>query len=273
MARTGRTGHPLIGSARRRLRLVNRLRNQAVTGGTHEAQLPTQAERLAQVLPENSDSMKAVRSWLDGSVPATWVFTGDSITHGALYTEGRRSFVEHFAERVRWELRRFDDVVINTGVCGERTGGLLDHLERRVLRFQPDVVLVLLGMNDCLAGPDGREQFRRNLEEIAGRIREGAAIPVLQTPNTVYPPNAISRSDLPAYVDIVRDVAARNELPLIDHWRFWQESRVAPAALVEWLQDASIHPNSVGHREMACLIFRALEIFDPASLTCAPEAR
>ena len=62
------------------------------------------------------------------------------------------SFPEHFGERVRWELRRFYDVVINTGVCGECSGGLRASLESRVLRFHPDVVLVLIGMNDALAG-------------------------------------------------------------------------------------------------------------------------
>lgn len=269
MARISQTSHPLTGSrsARRRMRLVCGLGRAA----QHDSPLPTPGGHFASVWPEDSVSLQAVRSWLRGTAPATWVFTGDSITHGALYTEGRRCFVEHFAERVRWELRRFDDVVINTGVCGERTGGLLAHLDRRVLRFQPDVVLVLLGMNDSVAGPAGRDEFRRNLEEITARIREGGAIPVLQTPNMVYAPNASAYGDLPAYIEIVRELAFQNELALVDHWSFWQDSKQSAPALLEWLQDESIHPNHRGHREMAKLLFRAFDIFDRASLTCRPE--
>ena len=48
------------------------------------------------------------------------MFTGDSITHGALHTMGWRSYPEHFAERVRWELGRMRDIVINTGISGDR---------------------------------------------------------------------------------------------------------------------------------------------------------
>lgn len=217
---------------------------------------------------EASAGLAGVARLLRGDSPATWVFTGDSITHGALFTEGWRSFVEHFAERVRWELRRFDDVVINTGVCGENTGGLLSCLSDRILRFRPDVVLVMLGMNDSLAGPSGRAAFHKNLCEITGRLREGGCIPVLQTPNTIYTPHASTRSDLPAYVEIVREVAAWCEVPLVDHWQYWQEARSEPQAILDWLQDQSIHPNHLGHRALSRMIFRSFDIFDPASLTC-----
>lgn len=225
-------------------------------------------QRLTGVVDEASAGLAAVTHLVRGPVPVTWVFTGDSITHGALFTEGWRSFVEHFSERIRWELRRFDDVVINTGACGESITGLQQRLEQRVLRFRPDVVLILFGMNDSLAGPAGRQAFRSGLEDVTSRIRVSGAIPVLQTPNRVYFPYAASRRDLPAYVEIVRDVAVRNEVPLIDHWRHWETIKPNPLAHLDWLQDQSIHPNHFGHREMARLICTAFDIFDPASLTC-----
>jgi lysophospholipase L1-like esterase len=220
-------------------------------------------------LVESSGGLAAVTRILRDSQPATWVFTGDSITHGALFTEGWRSFPEHFAERVRWELRRFHDVVINTGICGERSGDLCNSLEDRVLRFGPDVALVLIGMNDALAGPAGRTEFERNLIEIVGRIREAGTIPVLQTPNAVFQPNCATRVDLPAYVDLIRDVAYRVDVPLIDHWEHWQTRKPDPEELLAWLQDQSIHPNYLGHREMARHICHAFGVFDPSSMTCS----
>lgn len=220
-------------------------------------------------LTEASAGLAAVSHLIQSAQPATWVFTGDSITHGALFTEGWRSFPEHFAERVRWELRRFHDVVINTGVCGERSAGLLAGLESKVLRFRPDVALVMIGMNDALAGPAGRTEFRRNLTEIVGRLRETDIIPILQTPNWVYQANCQSRHDLPAYIDLIRDVAARVEAPLIDHWQHWQTRKSDPESLLTWLQDQCIHPNYLGHREMARLICQAFGVFDPSSMTCS----
>lgn len=218
------------------------------------------------------DGLTFVNDLLLSSEAVTWVFTGDSITHGALYTEGWRSFPEHFAERVRWEMRRFQDVVINTGVVGENSTGLLVNLERRVLRFCPQAVLILIGMNEAVTGPAGRSGFRKNMYEIVGRIREAEIVPVLQTPNTVYQPFAAPWKDLPAYVDIIREVAQQTDSALVDHWQHWQQAKADPVQLLGWLQDQSIHPNVYGHREMARLICRTFGIFDPASLTCRLES-
>ena len=55
--------------------------------------------------------------------PVTWVFLGDSITQGVRHTRGRRGYVEHFAERVRGELGRRSDAVVNSGVSAHDDGG------------------------------------------------------------------------------------------------------------------------------------------------------
>src|SRR6185369_10691115 len=68
--------------------------------------------------------LAGIKRLLAGKAALTWVFTGDSITHGALHTLGWRSYPEHFAERVRWELKRMRDVVINTGISGDTIPGV-----------------------------------------------------------------------------------------------------------------------------------------------------
>lgn len=215
--------------------------------------------------------LEGIKKLLASSEPLTWVVTGDSITHGALHTLGWRSYPEHFAERVRWEMRRMRDVVINTGISGNRTGDLLKDIGWRALRFQPDVVSVMLGMNDCTAGPPGRETFRANLTTIANRILEAGAIPLLHSPNTIYVKNAGGRSDLPAYAEIVRETAATGKYALVDHWSHWQKTKPDQEALLPWLEDKSIHPGVFGHREMAKLMFRELGIFEEKSPTCQLE--
>ncbi|MBL8294024.1 MAG: SGNH/GDSL hydrolase family protein, partial [Bryobacterales bacterium] len=85
----------------------------------------------------DKDLFQPIREKLSGKEPLTWVFTGDSITHGALHTMGWRSYPEHFAERVRWELRRVRDIVINTGISGDRMPRLVGDAEWRVHRFRP----------------------------------------------------------------------------------------------------------------------------------------
>jgi lysophospholipase L1-like esterase len=229
------------------------------------------ADTPAADRPAPDSGITGIKQLLARKEPVCWIFTGDSITHGALHTHGWRSYPEHFAERVRWELKRFRDLVINTGISGDRTEGLLADFDWRVLHLKPDVVSIMIGMNDCTAGPEGREPFRRNLTSIVERVQSAGAIPLLNTPNTVYVKNSIGRGDLPAYAVIVREVAVATKAGLVDHWTHWKDTKPDQEALLSWIEDKSIHPGVYGHREFARLIFRDLGIFDPKSPTCQLE--
>lgn len=221
--------------------------------------------------PAPASGIEGIKQLLARKEPVTWVFTGDSITHGAQHTKGWRSYPEHFAERARWELKRVRDIVINTGISGDRTDGLLADLDWRVLHLRPDVVSVMMGMNDCALGEVGRELFRKNLTAITSKIMAAGAIPVLNTPNTIYLKNAATRGDLPAYAQVVRDVAGATKAALVDHYAHWESAKPDQEALLKWLEDQSIHPNVFGHREFARLIFQELGIFDEESPTCKLE--
>jgi acyl-CoA thioesterase I len=214
------------------------------------------------------DLLQPIKSLFKGTDPITWLFTGDSITHGALHTMGWRDYPQHFAERVRWEMSRYRDVVINTGISGDRMPGLLKDAEWRVHRFQPKVVSLMMGMNDCVAGVSGREQYRTDLEAFLNQVHARGSILLLHTPNLIYFPNDARRKDLPAYVDILRDFAIRNKVLLVDHYRHWTETRKDSNELLYLLSDGAIHPNQYGHTAFAIYLFRCLDIFDPASRTC-----
>jgi len=50
------------------------------------------------------EDLERIHEILRDSKPYIWVFTGDSITHGAKHTAGQRSYSEIFEERLRWEM-------------------------------------------------------------------------------------------------------------------------------------------------------------------------
>lgn len=211
------------------------------------------------------------------SDPWTWLFYGDSITHGAAHTHGFRAFPEIFAERIRWELRRLYDAVINTAISGQTTVQLLDETryEWRVRRFKPDVVFLLIGMNDIVKLKD-IDKFRANFVELIRRVRNDGAIPVLQNYGAVLqvPENAnymLRYEKLPEYNAVIRQTALDESTIFIDHEAYWKCHASDEATLKCWLGEP-IHPGAKGHLEMAKLIFQSFNIFSEDSACCTPES-
>ncbi len=193
----------------------------------------------------------------------TWVITGDSITHGAWFTNGARSYPEHLAERVRGELLRFRDIIINTGVSGEISTGLLADFDWRVLRFKPDVVSINLGMNDCARIPV--EQHKKEMGEMITKAKEAGAIVILHTTNTVFTEHGHAKK-LPPFIEAVRQLATEHDVMLVDNYKTFSAEKQGDENRT-WFSDA-IHPNGLGHAHMAAELFRVIGIHDPESDTC-----
>lgn len=213
--------------------------------------------------------MKRIATLLDRETPVRWLFAGDSITHGALHTLGWRDYTELFSERVRWELHRHRDVVIKTGVSGWTIQHLAADLDWSVRQFSPDVVSLMFGMNDCVAGLEGVDAFAATYRTVIATIREQSeALLLLHTPNPAlfYADRARAERLLP-YRNAILEIARDGSVPLIDHFERWRGGE-SDGTLQHWLVDG-FHPNEYGHRALAQGLFDALGIWKPAeSLIC-----
>ncbi len=204
---------------------------------------------------QESQELARIKARMAEKRPMTWVFTGDSITHGALHTKGWRSFAEIFAEKVRHEMGRKRDLVINTGISGDTTGGFMPDLEWRLTRFKPDVAFVMFGMNDCVKGPD-LAGYESNLRAIIAAVRRDGGIPVLMRVNPAVPgsPREKVVARLPDYMAAAEKVAKDEKVLVVDHFGDWRRK---PADIRRMMND-DIHPNALGHQEMALRIFATL---------------
>lgn len=186
---------------------------------------------------------------------ATWVFTGDSITHGVVHTYGARSWVELVHERIRGELERLTDIVVNSGVSGWTAPQVNAEFDHLVARFTPNVVSIALGTNDALAGRDGLAIFETAMADLVSRSSDLGATVVLHTPVlTMSDAPDMRRKFLPVYAEKVRSMADAHGCVLVDHERYWLD-HFAGAAPTPWMDDHT-HPNAVGHRHMANLTLR-----------------
>lgn len=217
------------------------------------------------------DDIIVLRKLFNSPKPLKWIFTGDSITHGAKHTHGFRSYPEIFAERIRWEMKRTRDIIINTGISGNTTQNILDDFDWRIGQFNPDVVTLMIGTNDCANTRNiSLDVFEHNLDTLITLIRELKAIPVFQTPNVIIKEKALERSQIDGYVLVMQKLARKKEVVLIDNYTYWQneiQCQGEKAIFKKWLNDP-LHPNGEGHIEIARLMFKGLFIFDPEAPTC-----
>lgn len=213
--------------------------------------------------------MERIRQLLKSREPLKWLFSGDSITHGALHTFGERDYTELFSERLRFELGRPRDLVIKTAISGSTTTALIEDFDWRHTQLKPDLTFLMIGMNDCAMGNLPLAKFRENLAELCRRLGALPSLVVLQTTCPILPGTSPDREPhFPAYMDAIRTAAAEFKLPLVDHTRHWEElNKKAPGAHDYWMSNA-FHPNEVGHRLFAELIYKELGIWDPAAHSC-----
>jgi len=181
--------------------------------------------------------------------PMTWVMTGDSITQAVRHTHGGRGWVEHVQERVRWQLHRLTDIVVNTGVSGWTAHRVSDSYEHLIGRFRPDVLSVSLGTKHALNGRAGLGDDRDAMLGIIARGQDGGAQVVVHTPVLVSLAGRGARSEMAAYSRTAREVAGRTGALLVDHEVHWR-SHFGDTDPISWLDDPA-HPNAVGHLHMA----------------------
>jgi len=211
----------------------------------------------AVVLPDLA-AVRTILTRADSTAPRTWLFAGDSITHGAQHTAGWRSWSQHVEERLRWERGYRHDYVVTTATSGARAQDLVDGFEARIGRHDADVVTVMIGMNDSAGGLAGIPAFEENLRTLVRAVRADGAVPVLATSEPV-----LARPAYPQYVQAVRDVAAAERVFVVDTYAQWlvEDGGVVPTS---WLADP-IHPGPQGHVEMARTFLDGFGVWSPTS--------
>lgn len=230
-----------------------------------------QQELLADsTLPDQ----QAIATLLKSKTPITWLFAGNSITQGAKHTHGSRTYSEIFFERVRYEMGRYRDIIINMGVSGNTSKNVLDDFDWRVAHSKPQVVFLMIGTNDAATDKAiSVEQYGENLKTLIQKIRALGAIPVLLSPTPILESHAPERANLKHYVIKMSEVVQKEQVIFVNQWEIWNGELKAKYK-DQWsklLLNDPLHPNGLGHKEMAISLFKALSIFDPKQPTCGGE--
>ena len=203
----------------------------------------------------------------------TVAFLGDSVTQGCfeVYKKADGS-IETVYEREHAYHTYFNRLlgvlypnvainVINAGISGDSTLGGYERLERDVLRFNPDLVVVCFGLNDATAGIDGVEQYQDTLRKILGKLQESEAELIFMTPNMMNTEVSVHLTDpeliniakvtsniqnegiFDRYMDAAKAVCSELEVPVCDCYSKWKVLHQNGVDITEMLSNRINHPS------------------------------
>jgi len=189
------------------------------------------------------------------------LFQGDSITDG---NRGRGADLNHvhghgfvylLAARIGAGAPGQNATFLNRGVSGHTVLDLAKRWPKDTLELKPDVLSVLIGVNDSSKGV-APEVFERTYDELLTaacaanpKLRLVLCEPFLGAAGSAIDKSPGRRERLALLVPVVRLLAAKHGATLIDFQKIFDEAqRRAPSSY--WIWDG-VHPTTAGHQLMA----------------------
>lgn len=226
--------------------------------------------------------LKQKQEGLIKNKPVTIAFLGDSVTQGCFecYLTGPDSlqtvfdYKSAYSTRVREILNLLYPSVqiniINSGVSGDSAPVGLQRLERDVLSYNPDLVLISYGLNDSTGGKEGIGKYTSALEEIFSQLKKKNIETIFLTQNymnTKTSPhlkeelfinlsktfaNEVQNSGvLKAYFAAAREVCEKYGVKICDLYPVWEKLEKAGVDVTELLANKLNHPIRELHYYMA----------------------
>lgn len=169
-----------------------------------------------------------------------------------------------------WQLR-----FSNCGISGNRVCDLEERLEKDVLRRKPDVVSLLIGINDTWRSfdsnrPSPPEKFSASYERILRRLLSRKIRVILLELFLLPVPEdrRAWRSDLDARIDAMRSLAWKWKLPYLPLDGLFAAAAVT-TGLSYWLPDG-VHPSLAGHAFIADHWLALLSRLTPQNASTTP---
>ena len=157
-------------------------------------------------------------------------------------------------------------IVINSGVGGDTSRGILKRFDTDVKLFRPHLTILTVGGNDAAPQMEiSPQEYKDNITSICEKILNIKSIPVLQTYyscdlDIVAKNNPVEARQFPQYMDIMRKVASSMDLPLIDHLKRWEPLRLNDLEKYRKLMNDPFHVNSIGNMLLGMDLLRKFEL-------------
>ena len=208
---------------------------------------------------------------LYGEAPATLAFLGDSVTQGCfeIYESGKaidtvfenkNAYSTRINEILHMMFPKAQINLVNCGISGDNAPNGLSRLERDILPFKPDLVVVSYGLNDSGRGIGELEKYTAALDGIFKKIKESGAECIFMTANAMNTNischitnerfRAIAEGTmktqndgiLEQYFEAAKAIAIENGVRVCDCYAKWKAMIKAGVNVTELLANKINHP-------------------------------
>jgi acyl-CoA thioesterase-1 len=190
--------------------------------------------------------VEKTRKDLASGCNVTIVALGDSITAGYAVRRGFPSFWKQML------VEKYPDAkteMINSGISGDTSSDGLARLDWSALAYEPDLVTINFGINDCVLGL-GLEEFEMNFVEMVRRIRAGPNSEILLLSSQPLETLPYDRLVLDYYQSVQR-VAKEMDTGFVDVYGSWMARVQEGTPLGSLILPGLDHPNEAGYRIIA----------------------
>ena len=221
--------------------------------------------------------------------PVTIAFIGDSITQGCFEVyykaptqldtvyEYKNAFPTRLRELLALLYPCVQVNIINSGISGDAVCRGLNRLERDVLRYSPDLVVVGYGANDCnWGGDDGVNAYADGLKVMFQRIQECGAEVIYLTEGPFCTKTSPTLSDerlkpiaekfsdlenrgvLGRYFSAGKEVAKEMGVECCDVYSAWKVLEMSGVDTTELLANKLNHPSRDMHYYIAIKLLETI---------------
>lgn len=219
----------------------------------------------------------------------TIVFLGDSITHGCFETFNtgdnktmsdcdydavyhnriRRTLLEYFP--------RCGVNIVNAGIGGDKTEGALGRIEKDVLDKNPDLVVIMFGVNDAFSGgADHADVYKDNLKKLFTMVQNAGSEVIFMTPPMMCTKVSYKVTDpmlrevaagaakvqndgvLTLYVEKAREAAKECGVPVAEVYDKWMKLAESGVDVTALMSNGINHPNRMMHKLFANAVLEVM---------------
>lgn len=221
--------------------------------------------------------------------PVTIAFLGDSVTQGCfecyIKEDGSIETVFDYKSAYSTRVREMLNIlypgvqvnIINSGLSGDGTENGKTRIERDILPFSPDLVVVSYGLNDACGGLDKLNDYRQNLKEIFEKVSSSGAEVIFLTQNAMntkkschlkgddaLTKTALMTADIQnggvmkAYMDAAKEEAGKSGVKVCDLYPVWEKLIAGGVDTTELLANKINHPIREIHYYMAMKLIETM---------------